>query len=57
MTINSLVKVLRYPYVWRTALFSVGLSYLAYATSSLFGAPNMKGIPVRTVWIAGLQGE
>lgn len=44
-------------YVLPTALFSVGLSYLAYATSSLFGAPNMKSIPVRTVRIAGLQGE
>jgi hypothetical protein len=44
-------------YVLPTALFSVGLSYLAYATSSLFGAPNMKSIPVRAVRIAGLQGE
>jgi hypothetical protein len=44
-------------YIRITAFFSVGLSYLAYATSSLFGAPNMKSIPVRTVWIAGLQGE
>jgi CspA family cold shock protein len=31
--------------------------YLAYATSSLFGAPNMKSIPVRAVWIAGLRGD
>ena len=31
--------------------------YLAYATSSPFGAPNMKSIPVRAVRIAGLQGE
>jgi hypothetical protein len=53
----SLVKPLRCPHLCSTALFSVGQSYLAYATSSLFGAPNMKGIPVRTVWIAGLQGE
>jgi CspA family cold shock protein len=35
----------------------VGLSYLAYATSSHFGAPNVKSIPVRTGWIAGLQGD
>jgi hypothetical protein len=41
----------------RTALFSVGFPYLAYATSSRFGAPNLKSIPVHTVWIAGLQGE
>ena len=53
----SLVKPLRCLYPCLTALFSVGLSYLAYATSSLLGAPNMKGIPVRTVGIAGLQGE
>ena len=47
-----MVKPLWCPYLCSTALFSVGLSYLAYATSSLFGAPNMKGIPVRTVGIA-----
>ena len=40
-----------------TALFSVGGSCLAYATWSRFGAPNMKGIPVHTLRIAGLQGE
>lgn len=45
------------PYIAWTALFSVGLPYLAYATSSLFGAPNLKSIPVHAVWIAGLQGE
>jgi hypothetical protein len=44
-----------------TALFSVGLSYLAYAALpypdlSRFGAPKMKGIPVHTGWIAK-QGE
>jgi hypothetical protein len=31
--------------------------YLACATSSPFGAPNTKSIPVRTVRIAGLQEE
>jgi hypothetical protein len=41
----------------RTALFSVGFPYLAYATTSHFGAPNMKGISVHAVWIAELQGE
>jgi cold shock protein len=40
-----------------TALFCVGFPYLAYATSSHFGAPNMKSIPVHAVWIAGLHGE
>jgi hypothetical protein len=45
------------PYIGRTALFSVGFPYLAYATSSRFGAPNLKSIPVHAVWIAGLQGE
>jgi CspA family cold shock protein len=53
----ALVKPPRCAYTSSTALFSVGLSYLAYATSSLFGSPNMKSIPVRTVWIAGLQGD
>lgn len=53
----SLVKARRCCYVCLTALFNVGLSYLASATSSHFGAPNMKGIPVRAVWIAGLHGE
>ena len=38
-----------------TALFSVGLSCLAYATSSLFDAPNMESIPVRAVRIAGCK--
>jgi CspA family cold shock protein len=47
----------RSAHISETALFSVGLSYPAYATSSPFGAPNMKSIPVRTVWIAGLQGN
>ena len=35
----------------------MGFPYLAYATSSHFGAPNMKSIPVHAVWIAGLHGE
>jgi hypothetical protein len=52
-----LAKPVRRPYVWLTALFSVGLSCLVYAISSHFGAPNMKSIPVRTGRIAGLQGE
>jgi hypothetical protein len=47
----------RHPYLLRTALFSVGLSCLAYATSSHLGAPKMKGIPIHTGWIAELQGE
>jgi hypothetical protein len=52
-----LAKPLPWPYLSLTALFSVGLSYLDYATSSPFDAPDMKSIPVRTVRIAGLQGE
>ncbi len=44
------------PYMRGTALFSVGFPYLAYATTSRFGAPNMKGIPVHAVWIAEFQG-
>ena len=54
---DVLAKPLRLAYVELTALFSLGLSCLAYATSSRFGAPNMKSIPVRTGRIAGLQGE
>jgi hypothetical protein len=53
----KLVKPPQRAYMPQTALFSVGLSYRAAATSSHFGFPNMKGIPVHTVWIAGLQGE
>jgi cold shock protein len=51
-----LAKTLRGAYVWGTALFSVGRSVpCVYATSSPFGAPNMKSIPVRTVRIAGCR--
>ena len=53
----ALSKSLPRHYVCPTMLFSVGLSYFAYAISSLFGAPNMKGIPVRAVRAIGLQGE
>ena len=58
---NSSGKTAVVPYMGLMALFSVGLSYLAYATPGFelvaLRCSQMEGIPVHIGWIAELHGE